>query len=52
MNWDFAFVEARTANQGDWTTLPDLNGHTSQDTGSACPYWFGLHQFLRHTRRL
>jgi hypothetical protein len=48
LNWDFAFVEARTANQGDWTTLPDLNGHTSQDTGFVCPFWFGLHPFLRH----
>ncbi|KRE29605.1 M1 family aminopeptidase [Agromyces sp. Soil535] len=47
-NWDFAFVEARTANKGDWTTLPDLNGHTSQDTGLVCPFWFGLHPFLRH----
>ncbi|MGW4928825.1 M1 family aminopeptidase [Agromyces sp. NPDC004153] len=48
LNWDFAFVEARTAGTGDWTTLPDLNGHTSQDTGFVCPYWFGLHPFLRH----
>ena len=48
LNWDFAFVEARTANKGDWTTLPDLNGHTSQDTGFVCPFWFGLHPFLRH----
>ena len=38
--WDFLFVEARTPGGDDWTTLPDLNGHTSQDTG-ACPfnYW-------------
>ena len=48
LNWDFAFVEARTAGQGDWTTLPDLNGHTSQDTGFVCPFWFSLHPFLRH----
>ncbi len=48
LSWDFTFVEARTANQGDWTTLPDVNGHNSQDTGSVCPYWFGLHPFLRH----
>lgn len=48
LNWDFTFVEARTANQGDWTTLPDLNGHTSQDTGFVCPFWFSLHPFLRH----
>ena len=37
--WDFAFVEAHTVGQDDWTTLPDLNGHTSQDTGSSCPFW-------------
>ena len=36
-DWDFLFVEARTAGGDDWTTLPDLNGHTSQDTGE-CPY--------------
>ena len=48
LNWDFAFVEARTAGQGDWTTLPDLNGHTSQGTGFVCPFWFSLHPFLRH----
>ncbi len=48
LNWDFAFVEARTAGQGDWTTLPDLNGHTTQGTGFVCPFWFSLHPFLRH----
>src|SRR3712207_261772 len=47
-NWDFVFVEARTAGGEDWTTLPDLNGHTSQDTGLVCPYWLGLHPFLTH----
>jgi len=36
-NWDFFFVEARTAGGTDWTTLPDANGHTSQETGE-CPY--------------
>src|SRR3954451_9373930 len=36
-NWDFMFVEAHRAGPGDeWTTLPDLNGHTSQDTGFSC----------------
>ncbi|MDF2704414.1 MAG: zinc carboxypeptidase [Nonomuraea muscovyensis] len=34
--WDFLTVEARTAGQDDWTTLPDANGHTSQATGSSC----------------
>ena len=46
--WDFFFVEAHTAGQDDWTTLPDENGHTSQSTGSVCPYWLGLHPFLEH----
>ena len=36
-DWDFIFVEARTAGGEDWTTLPDANGHTSQATG-ACPF--------------
>ena len=31
--WDHLFVEARTAGGNDWTTLPDENGHTTQDTG-------------------
>jgi Peptidase family M1 domain/Peptidase M1 N-terminal domain/Immune inhibitor A peptidase M6 len=46
--WDFAFVEAHTVDQDDWTTLEDLNGHTSQDTGFSCPFWLGLHPFLTH----
>ena len=45
--WDFVFVEARTAGGEDWTTLPDANGHTSQDTG-ACPGPFGDNPFLQH----
>ncbi len=32
--------------QDDWTTLEDLNGHTSQDTGSSCQEWPDLHPFL------
>ena len=47
-NWDYAFVEAHTVGQDDWTTLPDLNGHTSQDTGFVCPFWLELHPFLTH----
>ena len=46
--WDFAFVEAHTVGQDDWTTLPDLNGHTGQDTGFSCPFWLSLHPFLEH----
>jgi hypothetical protein len=45
-NWDFFFVEAHTVGMNDWTTLPDLNGHTSQDTGFSCPFWHFLHPFL------
>jgi hypothetical protein len=48
LNWDFMFVEAHTVGQDDWTTLPDRNGHTSQDTGNVCPFWLSLHPFLAH----
>jgi hypothetical protein len=49
-NWDFMFVEAHTVGADDWTTLPDLNGHTSDDVGNSCPLeaWIGLHPFLAH----
>ena len=47
-NWDFVFVEAHTTGETDWTTLPDLNGHTSEDTGFSCPFWLELHPFLTH----
>ena len=46
--WDFVFVEAHTVGADDWTTLPDANGMTSQDTGFSCPFWLGLHPFLEH----
>lgn len=46
--WDFAFIEAHTVGQDDWTTLPDRNGHTSQSTGDSCPSWHALHPFLTH----
>jgi hypothetical protein len=36
-DWDFLAVEARTAGGSDWTTLPDANGHTSNNTGQSCP---------------
>ena len=45
-NWDFTFVEAHTVGAEDWTTLPDVNGHTSDDTGFVCPFWLGLHPIL------
>ncbi len=45
--WDFVFVEAHTVGQDDWTTLPDVNGHTTQDTGDSCPEgWHELHPWL------
>jgi hypothetical protein len=49
-SWDFMFVEAHTVGADDWTTLPDVNGHTSTDVGNSCPLesWIGLHPFLAH----
>ncbi|GAB2864785.1 M14 family metallopeptidase [Actinocorallia aurea] len=48
-NWDFLFVEAHTEGQDDWTTLPDLNGATSQETGDSCASgWRLLHPQLDH----
>lgn len=42
-------VEAHTVGQDDWTTLPDVNGHTTQDTGDSCPEgWRELHPQLDH----
>ncbi len=47
--WDFLTVEARTAGGDDWTTLPDLQGHTSNGTGDSCPEgWRELHPQLDH----
>jgi predicted Ser/Thr protein kinase len=38
--WDFVFVEARTAGEDDWTTLPATGADgapvTSTDTGESC----------------
>jgi hypothetical protein len=45
-DWDFAFVEVHTVGQDNWTTLPDLNGHTTQDTGFSCLAWPDLHPFI------
>jgi hypothetical protein len=46
--WDFFAVEAHAVGSDSWTTLADANGHTSTDTGAACPYWLGIHPFLSH----
>jgi Zinc carboxypeptidase len=52
-DWDFVFVEAHTVGQDDWTTLPDLNGHTGTSTGDSCPEgWRELHPFLDHYQTL
>ena len=51
-NYDYVMVEAHTVGQDDWTTLPDTNGHTSQDTGGGCPdsdpFWLNENPFLGH----
>ncbi len=46
--WDYVFVEAHPVGSDTWTTLPDVNDNTAQDTGLSCPYWLGLHPFLEH----
>jgi hypothetical protein len=39
--------------ENDWTTLPDLNGHTSTSTGQSCPAgWRDLHPQLDHYQTL
>ncbi|HEY3140181.1 MAG TPA: M14 family metallopeptidase [Acidimicrobiales bacterium] len=53
LEWDHFLVEAHTPGQDDWTTLPDLNGHTTQSTGQSCPAaWNTLHPFLDHYQTL
>ena len=48
-DWDHLFVEARTPGGDDWTTLPDANGATTQETGLSCPEgWTELHPQLAH----
>jgi hypothetical protein len=52
-DWDFLFVEVAPAGTDNWTTLPDVNGHTSQNTGQSCPAsssggWRTLHPWLDH----
>jgi hypothetical protein len=52
-DWDYVFVEARTPEGDDWTTLPDANGHTSQETGESCASgWRELHPQLDHYQTL
>ena len=48
-DWDYTFVEVRPVGTDDWTTLPDENGHTTQDTGDSCPAaWNTVHPQLDH----
>ena len=45
-DWDYAFVEIREVGTDEWTTLPDKNGFTADDTGSSC--LAKVHPFLAH----
>jgi hypothetical protein len=50
-SYDNVIVEAHTPGQDNWTTLPDLNGHSQNDPPAECqPNGFLLnqHPFLRH----
>ncbi len=49
-NWDYAFVEVSEAGTDAWTTLPDLNGLTTTNTGDSCASgWVDeIHPFLAH----
>ena len=48
--YDNVIVEVHTVGQDDWTTLPDLNGGTSDTVPSECEAGFLLeeHPFLLH----
>jgi hypothetical protein len=58
LDFDYLIVEAHTVGQDDWTTLPDLNGHTTSDlsTDESCTGGWSnpadaenvLHPFLTH----
>jgi hypothetical protein len=58
LDFDYMIVEAHTVGQDDWTTLPDQNGHTSNDLSNdlACTGGWSnpddeanvLHPFLQH----
>lgn len=48
--FDGFFVEAHTVGQDDWTTLPDVNGHSSQLAALTCASeaWYGIFPHLPH----
>jgi Zinc carboxypeptidase len=58
LDFDYLIVEAHTVGQDDWTTLPDANGHTTDDLSSdqSCTGGWSnpedtanvLHPFLTH----
>jgi Zinc carboxypeptidase/Immune inhibitor A-like, MAM domain len=58
LDFDYLIVEAHTVGQDNWTTLPDQNGHTSDDlsTDESCTGGWSnpadtnnvLHPFLMH----
>ena len=58
LDFDYMIVEAHTVGQDDWTTLEDVNGHTSSDLSNdqACTGGWSdptdeanlLHPFLTH----
>jgi bacillopeptidase F (M6 metalloprotease family) len=60
LDFDYMIVEAHPVGSDDWTTLPDMNGHTTDDLSSdeACPGGWSdvanpddgpvLHPFLAH----
>jgi hypothetical protein len=48
-NYDYVIVEAHHLGMDDWTTLPDVNGHTTTSVGASCDInWDTLHPFLAH----
>ncbi|GAA4953777.1 M14 family metallopeptidase [Yinghuangia aomiensis] len=50
-NWDHVIVEAHTVGQDDWTTLPDLNGRSTQQLPEDCSSGYLAqkdHPFLAH----
>jgi Zinc carboxypeptidase len=58
LDFDYLIVEAHTVGQDNWTTLPDANGHTTNDLSNdqSCPGGWSnpadaanvLHPFLTH----
>jgi hypothetical protein len=44
LGYDHVIVEAHTVNQGNWTTLPDLEGGTTADAPAECAAGFLLEE--------